>query len=159
MIPLLLHGRLFGGETPPPPPVVTNPPGWSNATYSSVRYSQSGPLTITLSFTIASDGTWTANRDGITTQGSWVVPTGAGAGNPYKVRFTVLSPSGAGVTLVNQAPTPTALTSSRLISISTTQTQTGVRQMVYRIRAEILSSADAVLATGEFTLDGTAEVG
>lgn len=159
MIPVLLHGRLFGGETPPPPPVVTNPPGWDNANYFRIRYSQLGPLTITLSFTVASDGTWTANRDGFTTQGSWVLPTGAGAGNAYKVRFTVLSGSGAGVTVVNQAPTPTALTASRVFSVSTTQTQTGVRQMVYRVRAEILSSTDVVLATGEFTLDGTAEVG
>lgn len=159
MIPVLLHGRLFGGETPPPPPVVTNPPGWNNANYFRNRYSQTGPLTLTMAFTVKRDGTWVANRDGLLTTGSWILPNAVDAGDAYKVRFTVISASGAGVTVINQAPTATAITADRLFSISLTFNQQGSRQMVYRVRAEILSASDVVLATGEFLLDETGEIG
>jgi hypothetical protein len=162
MIPGLLQHRLLGGGGPPPG-VVIDPPDWSGAYYEAGAYVLSSAATATLTFTLKSDGTFTAietNQHGNTTRasGNWHSAPAVGVGAGFEARFTVTSSTGA-ATVTNGASAFTSLSADRAFVLTVTKPTFGVANAIRAVLAEIQPTGGPVAASGTFTAQASAEVG
>lgn len=154
MIHWLLHARLSaGGGTG-----VVDPPGWNGVTFSVIGYSLNMPVSALASFTIKSDGTWSALSDSEPTEGNWIGTPSAGVGAGYEVRFTVTSLFGSG-TIVNQASDWTPISADRTFSVAVARSVSGTTLAIRTVSCEIRPIGGDVVSSSSFTVSASAEVG
>ncbi|HEY1136561.1 MAG TPA: hypothetical protein VGE64_03630 [Xanthomonadaceae bacterium] len=169
MIPCLLQHRLLGGGGPPPG-VVVDPADWAGDYYEAADYNVSGTTTATLTFTLKSDGTYTAvvtNQFGSTTlaSGNWHSAPAVGVGAGFEVRYTVSSSSGGGMVTngtddpVTLEPVFTSLSADRSFVLSVTRSTFGVSNGIRSVLAEIQPTGGPVAGSGTFTAEVSVEVG
>jgi hypothetical protein len=161
MIPCLLQHRLLGGGGPPG--VVIDPPDWAGDYYEAADYNVSGTTTATLTFTLKSDGTYTAvvtNQFGSTTfaSGNWHSAPAVGVGTDFECRYTVTGSSGGG-TVTNNAVVFTSLSADRSFVLSVTRSTFGVSNGIRSVLAEIQPTGGPIAGSGTFTADVSVEVG
>ncbi len=158
MIPCLLQHRVSVGSTTSG---VVNPPDWSGQIYESVDYQLNTPASAASSFIVRADGSWSATSTSGTVSGSWIVPSAAGIGSGYKIRYVVTAQvgTGASITEVNGATSIASLSVDRSFTLAATRSTNGTTLASRTVRVDIYNAADVLMASGSFTLLSSAEVG